>query len=222
MKMPEEIIPAILSKTVEDFQNDLNKLLNSKNLNSGWVHVDLMDNILAPNLSIKPDDLFGIDFKLLKKEVHLMVNEPEEWIKKMIKLGFARIIIHVEAEGDIAGYISLIRESGAKAVLAINPPTSATKLTPFGEMVDAILVMGVNPGFQGQSFIPETLNKIKEIKSKGWPVKIEVDGAVKDWNARDIVESGADTIILGSFLIQGNPDQNLAALMRALRFTPGG
>lgn len=213
--MPDEIIPAILSKTIEDFKNDLGKLLNSKNLNSGWVHVDFMDNIFVPNLSITPDDLSVIDFKALKKEAHLMVKEPQEWIKKLLKLGFKRIIIHIESEGDITGCIDLIKQ-GAKAVLAINPDTPVSKLEPFTEKIDGILVMGVVPGFQGQSFIPETLNKIKEIRSKGWSLEIEVDGAVKDWNAKDIVESGADVLILGSFLIKGDPDQNLGALLESL------
>lgn len=215
MKMPDEIIPAILSKTIEDFQNDLNKLLNSKNLKHGWVHVDFMDNIFVPNLSITPDDLSVIDFKALKKEAHLMVKEPQEWIKKLLKLGFKRIIIHIESEGDITGYIDLIKQ-GAKAILAINPDTPVSKLEPFSKKINGILVMGVVPGFQGQSFIPETLNKIKEIRSKGWSLKIEVDGAVKDWNAKDIVEHGADILILGSYLIKGEPDQNLAALLDSL------
>ena len=215
MKMPDEIIPAILSKTVEDFQNYLSKLLNSRNLNSGWVHVDFMDNIFVPNLSITPQDLQSIDFKALKKEAHLMVKEPQEWIRKLLELGFKRIIIHIEADGDIAGYIDLIKQD-AKAVLAINPGTPVSKLEPYAKKVDGILVMGVNPGFQEQSFIPQTLNKIKEIRSKGWSLKIEVDGAVKDWNAKDIVENGADTLILGSFLIKGNPDQNLAVLLDSL------
>lgn len=218
MKMPDEIIPAILSKTVENFQNDLSKLLNSKNLNSGWIHVDFMDNEFVPNLSITPDDLQNIDFKSLKKEAHLMVRKPQEWIKKLLKSDYKRIIIHIEIDdGNIAQYISLIRQSGAKAILAINPNTSVSRLEPFAQMIDGILVMGVVPGFQGQEFIPETLNRIKEIRSKGWSLKISVDGAVKDLNARDIIDHGADTLILGSYLIKGDPDQNLAALLESLK-----
>lgn len=219
MKMPEEIIPAILSKTQEDFQNDLGKLLNSKKLNSGWVHVDFMDNIFVPNSSVTPDDLQGLDFKALKKEAHLMVSEPEEWIRKLLQLGFKRIMIHVEIEDGINYCISLIKDSGAQAILAINPGTPVSRLTPYIKVLDGILVMGVVPGFQGQEFIPETLNKIREIKAQGWPVKISVDGAVKDWNAKDIIESGADTLILGSFLIKGDPDQNLEILLKSLRGT---
>ncbi len=216
--MPEEIIPAILSKTIEDFQNDLNKLLNSKNLKSGWVHVDFMDNEFVPNLSVTPDDLQNIDFKSLKKEAHLMVKNPLEWIKKLLKLDYKRIMIHIEInDGNIAQYVALIKASGAKAILAINPYTPVSKLDPFAHMIDGILVMGVIPGFQGQSFIPETLEKIKEIKSKNWPVKIEVDGSVKDTNAREIIDSGADTLVLGSFLIKGDPDQNLFILLESLK-----
>ncbi len=216
MKTADGIIPAILSQTPEDFQNDLAKLTNSQSLNKGWVHVDFMDNLFVPNFSIKPQDLKKADFRLLKKEAHLMVKKPESWIRQLINLGFGRIVIHVEAEGDIAKYLSLIKKSGKDAGLAINPPTPVNKLAPFVQMIDMILVMGVIPGFQGQAFIPETTDKIRDIRAKDWPVKIEVDGSVKDWNAKEIIESGADSLVLGSFLIKGDPDQNMAALLKAL------
>ena len=215
-KVPEEIIPAILSKNLQDFQVDLNKLLNSKNFNSGWVHVDFMDNIFVPNISMSPDDLSGTDFKSLKKEAHLMVIEPESWIEKLLKLVFERIIIHIEAKGDIAGYLKLIKSSGVESILAINPGTPIESLSPYAQLIDRILVMGVVPGFQGQPFVPETIDRIKEIKSKGWPVKIAVDGAVKDTNARAILNAGVDSIILGSFLMRGDPDENLARLKASL------
>lgn len=214
--MPEEIIPAILSKSPEDFKNDLSKLLSSKNLNSGWVHVDFMDNIFVPNISVTPEDLAEIDFGSLKKEAHLMVAEPKDWIKQLIQLGFSRIMIHVEIEGDIHDYISEIKAAGCEAVLAINPRTPISELESYAKELDGILVMGVVPGFQGQEFIPETLDKVKEIRAKGWTLKISVDGAIKDWNAGDIMENGADNIILGSFLIKGDPDQNLGALLESL------
>lgn len=216
MIIPDKIIPAILSKNPEAFQKDLSKLLNSKNLNSGWLHVDFMDNIFVPNLSVTPEDLSGIGFGLLKKEAHLMVAEPQEWIPKLIKDGYKRIIIHVEIEGNIHDYISEIKAAGCEAVLAINPHTPISKIEPYAGEIDGILVMGVVPGFQGQEFIPETLDKIKEIRTKGWSLQISVDGAVKDWNAKNMMESGADILIVGSFLIKGDPDSNLSAIMRAL------
>ncbi|OGE38923.1 hypothetical protein A3B42_04070 [Candidatus Daviesbacteria bacterium RIFCSPLOWO2_01_FULL_38_10] len=210
-----EIIPAILSQTIEQFQEDLQKLINSKNLSSGWVHVDFMDNQLVPNQSILPEDLVGVNFGNLKKEAHLMVKNPETWIKKLLDLGFERIIIHMESQGNIAAYLKLIKNAGAKAVLAINPETSIEKFNEFVLSADGVMVMGVHPGFQGQSFVPETIDKISKIKSQNWPVKIEVDGAVKDTNAKQILQAGADTLISGSYLIKGDPDQNLANLLKA-------
>lgn len=204
------IIPAILAKTLPDFQNDLSKLLNSKTLNSGWVHVDFMDNIFVPNQSIKPEDLADIDFGNLKKEAHLMVNNPEGWIKELINLNFDRIIIHVETEG-VKENIEIINNARKEVGLAINPQTPIEALEPYKNMVDVILVMGVHPGFQGQSFIPQTLDKIKQLASQGVP--LEVDGAVKDTNAKEIVDAGADILASGSYLINGNPDQNLARLL---------
>ena len=210
-----DIIPAILSQTIEDFQEDLRKLLNSKKLSRGWVHVDFMDNQLVPNQSILPEDLVGVNFGNLKKEAHLMVKNPETWIKKLLDLGFERIIIHMESQGNIAAYLKLIKNAGAKAVLAINPETSIEKFNEFVLSADGVMVMGVHPGFQGQSFVPETIDKISKIKSQNWPVKIEVDGAVKDTNAKQILQAGADTLISGSYLIKGDPDQNLANLLKA-------
>ncbi len=206
------IIPAILAKTKEDFQKDLQKLLNSKTLSSGWVHLDFMDNIFVLNQSINPDDLERVDFGNLKKEAHLMVKNPKDWIEKLITQRFQRIIIHVEIATD--NNINKIKESGIEAGLAINPETPIETLTPFVNNIDTILVMGVHPGFQGQSFIPDTLDRIKKLASKGVP--LEVDGAVKDTNAKEIVEAGADILISGSFLIKGNPDENLARLKNAL------
>ncbi|MBI2334865.1 ribulose-phosphate 3-epimerase [Candidatus Daviesbacteria bacterium] len=206
-----EIIPAILSQTIGQFQEDLQKLINSKRLSSGWVHVDFMDNQLVPNQSILPEDLQNVDFGNLKKEAHLMVKNPLNWVKKLLKLGFERIIIHLEAN-QIRMSLKLIRGAGKQAVLAINPQTPVEKLDEFAAEIDRILVMGVHPGFQGQVFIPETVARIKKIKSFNWPVIIEVDGAVKDRNANLLVRVGADTLIIGSFLINGNPDENLEKL----------
>ena len=207
-----EIIPAILSQTIEQFQEDLQKLINSKNLSSGWVHVDFMDNQLVPNQSILPEDLVGVNFGNLKKEAHLMVKNPLNWVKKLLKLGFERIIVHLEAAGAIKTYLKLIRDHGAMAVLAINPETKVEKLNEFVSLLDGVLVMGVHPGFQGQSFVPGTIDKIAKIKSRNWPVIIEVDGAVKDWNTRQLIQAGADILIVGSFLVNGNPDENLEKL----------
>lgn len=206
------IIPAILAKTKEDFQKDLSNLLNSKNLSSGWVHIDFMDNIFVPNKSIEPEDITDIDFGNLKKEAHLMVKEPASWIKRLIDQQFARIIIHVEiaTKEDI----ELIKQQGVEVGLAINPETPIEKLDPFTDDIDTILVMGVHPGFQGQTFIPDTLDRIRQLALQG--LALEVDGAVKDINAKEIVEAGADILISGSFLIQGNPDENLKKIKKSL------
>ena len=207
MRIMPEIIPAILSQSTEHFQEDLRKLINSKNLKVGWVHVDFMDNQLVPNQSILPEDLPNVDFGNLKKEAHLMVKNPLPWIKKLLALGFARIIIHLEASGQIKSYLKFIKNRGVQAVLAINPETPIEKLNEFVSLLDGVLVMGVHPGFQGQAFIPQTIEKVKKIKSLRWPVIIAVDGAVKDWNAPQLVKAGADALIIGSFLIRDDPDK---------------
>lgn len=211
--MPTEIIPAILAKTLEDFQKDLRKITNSKNLANGWVHIDFMDNIFVPNQSLDPNLLSNMDFKDLKKEGHLMVKKPKEWIEKLLNLRFDRIIIHLEADGDIDQYIKMIKAVGVEVVVALNQETAWEKLAPFVQMIDRVLIMGVVPGFQGQSFIEAAIEKVRKIKSQNWPVKIEVDGAVKDWNAKQILGAGADCLVVGSYLVKGSPDENLEKLL---------
>lgn len=214
--MAVDIVPAILSKTIQDFQTDISKLKNSKNLCNGWVHIDFMDNEFVPDQSINPEDLEGIDFGSLKKEAHLMVKYPKTWIEKLINLGFERIIIHFEAEGDLREYIELIKSGGAETVIALKHESDLDQLEPFADSIDRVLLMGVVPGFQGQPFIPGVIGKIKQLKLKNWPVKIEVDGAVRDTNARQLVEAGVDCLIVGSFLIKENPDLALEKLLAVI------
>lgn len=214
--MAIDIVPAILCKSLQDLQTYIAKLKNSKNLNNGWVHIDFMDNEFVPNKSINPEDLEGVNFGNLKKEAHLMVNNPKEWIEKLIKLGFERIIIHFEAEGDLREYIELIKSGGAEAVIALKHESSLDQLEPFADSINRVLLMGVAPGFQGQPFIPGVIEKVKQLKLKNWPIKIEVDGAVRDTNAKQLVDAGVDCLIVGSFLIKENPDQNMEKLLAAI------
>ncbi|MBI2599582.1 ribulose-phosphate 3-epimerase [Candidatus Daviesbacteria bacterium] len=214
--MLPDIVPAILSKTIQDFQADITKILNSKNLRNGWVHIDFMDNEFVPNQSIKPEDLENIDFGNLKREAHLMVKHPKEWIEKLIKLSFERIIIHFETDGDLKEYINLAKSGGAEVVIALKHETDLEELVPYAGLIDRVLLMGVVPGFQGQPFIPQVIDKTRELKAKNWPIKIEVDGAVRDTNAKQLLEAGVDCLIIGSFIIKDDPDIGLEKVHQAL------
>ncbi len=174
-----------------------------------------MDNIFVPNKSIEPSVVakHPID---LHKEAHPMVSHPLEWVDNLVKAGFERIIFHIEAEDDTNDCIGYIRNKGLEVGLAINNETPIEKIEPFVDKIDVVLVMAIVSGFQGQPFIPEALDKVRQIKSKNWPVRVGVDGSVKDLNAREIMEAGVDFMIVGSFLLKGNIDENLEKLWEAV------
>ncbi len=209
-----QIIPSILSTKEEDYAKDFSRFNQSPALKEGWVHIDFMDNLFVPNQSIKPSitDKYPLD---LHKEAHPMVLHPLEWVDDLADAGFERIIIHIEAK-KASECLEYIKSKGLEAGLAIKNETPVEKLQPFVDKINTILVMAVEPGFQGQPFIPEALDKVKSIKSKNWPVRIGVDGAVKDNNIKDIVNSGADFVIVGSYLLKGNIDENLEKLWEVI------
>lgn len=205
-----QIIPAILSTSEEDYRRDVARYKMAYSLKEGWIHIDFMDNILVPNESIKPSVTAKYPINL-HKEAHPMALHPLDWVDGLVEAGFERIIIHIEAE-DVEKTLDYIKEKGLEAGLAINNQTAVDKLEPFISKITTILVMSIEPGFQGQPFIESSLNKIRQIKDENWPVRVGVDGAVKDSNIKDIISSGTDFVIVGSFLLKGDVDENLERL----------
>lgn len=214
-----QIIPAILATSEKDYQRDISRYKQAFSFKDGWVHIDFMDNIFVPNKSISASQAakYKID---LHKEAHLMVQNPSSWIDELVSAGFERIIFHLEAE-NVAESIEKVKEKGLEVGLAVKNDTEITRIKPFLERIDTILIMGVEPGFQGQKFIPESLNKIKEVakmrQDGGFSFKIEVDGALRDDNIKAAVEAGADFVIVGSYLLNGDIDENLENLWEAIR-----
>lgn len=203
-----QIIPSVLATTEEQYQKDITKLSSSESLSDGWVHIDFADNIFVQNKTIEPEILqkFPTNFR---KEAHLMVSHPKEWIDSLKEAGFERIIFHLESEDNIKKLVEDIKGKGIQVGLAIKNDTDIEKLEPFVNKVDVVLLMSIIPGFQGQSFIPQTFEKIRQLKSKNWAVKVGIDGGVKDTNIKEIMTSGADFVIMGSYLLKGNITENL-------------
>ena len=200
----------------EDYSKDIDRYQSALSFKEGWVHIDFMDNIFVPNKSIKPPVVIKYPTNL-HKEAHLMVSHPTEWIDSLIEANFERVIFHIESADDILETIEQIKDMGIKVGLAINGDTPIERLEPFMGKIDTVLIMSIIPGFQGQLFIQESLDKIKKIKSKNWPVQIAVDGAVNDQNARELVEAGADKLIIGSFLLKGDVDENLERIWEVIK-----
>ena len=213
--MSIQIIPAILSQTEEQFKQDIEKFSHSKLASLGWIHIDFMDDILVPNKSISPQVVKKYPINV-KKEAHLMVAYPLKWAEKLAKAGFNRVIFHLEARDNPIQMIKTVRARRMEVGIAINMDTSLEKLEPLIKYTDEVLVMAITPGFQGQPFIPESITRIKKIKSMGWKVQIGVDSAVRDNNAKQLAQAGADRLTIGSFLIKENSDRNLEVIMKAL------
>lgn len=210
-----QIIPTVLAITEEQYKEDVMRFAAVDSLSGGWVHLDFMDNKFVPNQGIKPSVTakYQIPFK---KEAHLMVQNPKEWIEEIAEAGFKRIFIHLESDDDVDECISCIKEQGLEVGLVLNHETPLEKLEPFISKIDMVLLMSVVPGFQGQPFIEEVLNKIKDFKSRGWQARVGVDGAVSNTNIKQLIGAGVNFVIVGSYLLKGNIDENLENLWEAI------
>ncbi len=209
-----QIIPAVLATSQKQYRNDITNLERAPSLEGGFVHIDFADNIFVQNQTIDAQTVgeFPTNFH---KEAHLMVAKPINWIDRLVEAGFERIIFHIECEDNVEECIEYIKNKGLEVGLAINHETSIEKLTPFIDKIDVILIMTIVPGFQGQPFIPEALEKVKEIKAK-YSVRIGVDGHVNSDNAKQIINSGVDFMVVGSYLLEGDIEENLENLWEVI------
>lgn len=217
MRSDVQIIPAVLATTEEEYKQKIDKLTSCPELTEGWVQIDLMDNKFVPNKSIGLDVVAKYPINL-KKEAHLMVINPLDWVDDLKRLGFIRIIFHLES-GNPEPVIKHIRKTTLEIGLAINPVTTVEKLNPFVDRIDLVLIMGVHPGFSGQQFIAETVDRVKEtsqLRSKNNNLIIEVDGGVGK-HVRELVDAGAKNLVMGSYLLDGDVTKNLETIWEAIK-----
>ena len=196
-----KLAPSILSADFSDLQSALNVCDEG---GAHWIHVDVMDNQFVPNLTIGPPVVKSLRSKTEKfMDVHMMVVEPEKLVDPFAKAGADNITFHIEATNDPDGIIELIKSCNCKVGVSIKPKTPLTEIFPFLQKVDVVLVMSVEPGFGGQGYIPGSNERISEIKSFLNEncldrVLIEVDGGVKLYNAKEVMDAGADVLVAGS------------------------
>ena len=186
-----------------------------------WVHIDVMDGVFVPNISFGFPVLAPIrraTTKLL--DVHLMIVEPEKYALRFVEAGADLVTIHYEATADPAACLRAIRAAGARAGISIKPATPVGVLRDLLPMLDLVLVMSVEPGFGGQSFIPEALDKIRELRTMidraGTATLIEVDGGISARNAREVFEAGADAVVAGSAVFKAaDPEAEIGRILNA-------
>ncbi len=190
-----------------------------------WIHFDVMDNHYVPNLTMGPQVCRAIrPYARVTIDVHLMIKPVDRIIPDFAKAGANRISFHPEASEHIDRTISLIHEHGCKAGLVFNPATSLHYLDFSLDKLDLVTIMSVNPGFGGQSFIPEALNKIRAVRQRidhhqqetGREIYLEVDGGIKIENIRSVADAGADTFVVGSGIFCKGDYRDTITKMRAL------
>jgi ribulose-phosphate 3-epimerase len=195
-----KIAPSILSA---DFLKLGEEIKATEAAGVDMIHIDIMDGHFVPNITIGPSIVESVrKITKLPLDVHLMIEEPDKYLRDFIKAGADYLTVHYEASVHLHRTVQWIKESGIKAGVSLNPATPVWSLEYILHDIDLALLMSVNPGFGGQGFIPQTLEKIKTLKKliseKAPFVLIEIDGGVNPDNAAEIVSSGADILVIGS------------------------
>ena len=218
MPLSVKISPSILSA---DFSKLGEEIRNLEKAGADLIHIDVMDGHFVPNITIGPEVI-----KKLRKhtsipfDVHLMISPVQKYIKAFSEAGADIITVHPEATDNLVNTVNSIKSLGKKAGVSLNPNTSVDKVKPVLNLIDLVLVMSVHPGFGGQKFIANTLDKVKilrrEIDQKKLSVEIEIDGGINFQNAKKAINAGVNILVSGTTIFKGN-NGNLKENIEMLR-----
>jgi ribulose-phosphate 3-epimerase len=210
--------PSILSADFRTLGHDIETIDKA---GAQYIHIDVMDGQFVKSISFGMPVIRSIRPVTERVfDVHLMINEPVRYIQEFVDCGADIITVHVEACSDVAATLSAIREKGVKPAITLNPETPVSAIEPYLDKVDMVLVMSVHPGFGGQKFIPESLDKVREIKrmleEKNLTADIEIDGGITLDNVQSVIEAGANVIVAGSAVFKGDAAENVKRFLQKM------
>ncbi|WP_074408418.1 MULTISPECIES: ribulose-phosphate 3-epimerase [Aquimarina] len=211
----KRIAPSVLAADFANLQRDVEMINKS---DADWFHIDIMDGVFVPNISFGMPVLRDIVKHATKTiDVHLMIVDPDRYIKTFADLGSNILTVHYEACTHLHRTLQAIKAEGMKAGVAINPHTNVSLLEDVINDIDLVCIMSVNPGFGGQSFIENTYKKVKQLREiivrNNASTLIEIDGGVTNKNAKQLIDAGADVLVAGSFVFKStDPNQTIKEL----------
>jgi ribulose-phosphate 3-epimerase len=213
------IAPSILAADFANLQREVSMINESE---ADWIHVDVMDGVFVPNISLGIPVIGAIRRHARKPlDVHLMIVQPERYVETFQKAGADILTVHIEASPHLHRTIQHIRASGMKAGVALNPHTGVEQLKDIINDIDLVCLMSVNPGFGGQKFIENTYQKVKELKelisSQKANAQIEIDGGVNEANAPLLVKEGADVLVAGNFVFTSPHPGEVIGRLKSIR-----